>query len=297
MMREMNQKLTIWLKAPQLSPVVQLSVNPKEPIWPPTMPGNLKIPTTRSEVDKMKKDKAVETLASLGELVPPCWTAPEVKSKLKELLFKPQQEKAQDPFKGCGKWSLQACRDMADQWMIQYTVNENKGSLLRKLREEHLKTSTPVGTDYMQFGKHANLTYAEVLANHPGYAVWCKNTVGDESHWLLQRFVGWLSMEEVVQEPDPTLTPEQLQLANQMRGSSSASPVTPQGVPVPGTPENERVGHLENRMAQMMQAMQELHQHVTVMTRPAASNPGAGSENSFAMVYDQQQGGTPPQIN
>ena len=226
------------------------------------MPGNLKIPTTRSEVDKMKKDKAVEMLASLGELVPPCWTAPEVKSKLKELLFKPQQEKAQDPLKGCGKWSLQACRDMADQWMIQYTVNENKGSLLRKLREEHLKTSAPVGTDYMQFGKHANLTYAEVLANHPGYAVWCKNTVEDESHWLLQRFVSWLSMEEVDQEPDPTLTPEQPQLVNQM-----------------------------------MQAMQELHQHVTVMTRPAASNPGAGSENSFAMVYDQQQGGTPPQIN
>ena len=47
--------------------------------------------------------------------------------------------------------------------------------------------------NYMGFGKHAHLTYGQVLVNCPAYATWAIKTDQEkpEAHWRLRWFAKW----------------------------------------------------------------------------------------------------------
>ena len=73
---------------------------------------------------------------------------------------------------------------------------------IRLKRENHMQQSTPVGSDYLEFGKHGAKTYQEVLKLDPEYCRWTDHVEDQQSHWKLQRFSSWLTMQRVLQEPN-----------------------------------------------------------------------------------------------
>ena len=65
-----------------------------------------------------------------------------------------------------------------------------------------MQQSTPVGSDYLELGKHRAKMYQEVLKLDPGYCRWIDQVEDQQSHWKLKRFSSWLKMQRVLHEPN-----------------------------------------------------------------------------------------------
>ena len=79
---------------------------------------------------------------------------------------------------------------------IHFTEHTNRGSLMRKIREQVEAEKGGKSGSIMGFGKFSDMTYEEVAENHPAYARWARETVQEEgmaTSAKLRKFVTWLN--------------------------------------------------------------------------------------------------------
>ena len=64
----------------------------------------------------------------------------------------------------------------------------------------------PTGNDKMNFGQYRDLTYEEVMIQHPSYVVWAQKMVAEgDVCWRLARWIQWVNLEtQKPKSPQPT---------------------------------------------------------------------------------------------
>eukprot|EP00435_Cladocopium_sp_Y103_P028885 s1589_g7.t1 len=135
-------------------------------------------------------------LEQYGESPPSHWTVMQMKGRLAEL-------KASQAPGTTLKDKLTLLNKLAKkkaniyQYAVEQGVSVTENMTIAQIYavlEVHVTLETPaVSTDVMNFGKHQNATYMEVLMEHPSYVTWAKTTVAESSDtcWRLRRFVEW----------------------------------------------------------------------------------------------------------
>ena len=144
--------------------------------------------TTRAEL--------IHKLEMLGESPPSQWTVMQMKARLAEI-------KAGQETGTTLKDKMVVLNRMAKkkaniyQYALEKGVSVTESMTIAQIYavlEAHLTLETPaLGSDVMNFGKHQESTYMEVLVEHPSYVKWAKTTVMESSDtcWRLRRFVEW----------------------------------------------------------------------------------------------------------
>ena len=90
----------------------------------------------------------------------------ELKAMIKDMLFSDEDGQEQ-PLLGLAKMNRSPLADKARQVNIPIAESHTKGHSIRLKRENHMHQSAPVGSEYLEFGKHGAKTYQEVLKLDP----------------------------------------------------------------------------------------------------------------------------------
>ena len=175
-----------------------------------------------------KKEDLMKKLIDLGEAVPKSWTKAQVQARLLELdAENPQAESLLDQAMArlkkahrTGKQDL--INHMKRDLKMTMTGNETMTTLMQKGTEHIHKLYPSQACDYLQFGKHGDLTYGEVSQQDPAYVAWAVTTLQEgPSSWQLTRFATWAHKQAL----DKEVKQEQRQPQPQMSagGSSNSS--------------------------------------------------------------------------
>ena len=81
---------------------------------------------------------------------------------------------------------------LADQG-VHPSTNMTIAQLMNFGEKEITQRFEPTETEYVGFGKHGNLTYAQIVDQHPSYLTWATKEVqeSDDPGWRLVRLVRW----------------------------------------------------------------------------------------------------------
>lgn len=143
----------------------------------------------------MPKNKAewIALLTEMGEAVTDEWTIIQMKARYAEI--KPEVE-VMETLETQLKAMRQAARKKPElvHFMETLGMEANKNDTIAELvskTEKHLHAShEPVGTDKLNFGQHAQLTYQEVIEQKGSYLKWCRKTAAEgDANWRLLRLV------------------------------------------------------------------------------------------------------------
>ena len=229
------------------------------------------MPANRTAVDKLKKAEVIELLKELREPAPTAWTAEELRAKLKGALFSDQTEGPKKHLRRLGqktKVELQAiCEELgAPKSFLRHTTTHMlKGDLMVAVRAKVRELSTPMPGDTLDFGKHKEKTYKQVLEAHSQYCTWVKKAAATEDTpgRELTRFASWLNMlaagatpeaaaeDEKGSTPRPWPTPPQPNSGAASSSGSRAATSTKTGP----SPETEKI---RQELEQMKKAMADL---------------------------------------
>lgn len=147
------------------------------------------------------KASLIEKMLSYGEETPRSWTVLQIKARLSELkaerggppkpelkvkmidLNKAAKKKA-DLLEFASKLGLNVSNNMTIAQI--YALAEHKITL----------EVVPTGTDKMNFGQYRDLTYEEVMIQHPSYVMWAQKMVAEgDVCWRLARWIQWVNLE------------------------------------------------------------------------------------------------------
>ena len=232
---------------------------------------------------RLNKAQLREELVSLGENPPASWSKLELRARLQEIRLEEGIETVH------GK-----PRSRLEVMMKDLNVASKKKELLVKFVQEKLDMTVgsndsittlqskgvkkiyelvaPAPTDPLGFGKHADLTYSEVMLNIPDYCTWIKDTAKQNpvgSDYRLRRFAGWL---------------EENQAAG--TGSSWTMTRTPQArtkeapsLPRASTPSRASASREDQRkMEVMMETIQSLKKEIAEMKGEPVRKTAKGYE-------------------
>ena len=159
-------------------------------------------PMSRSDVDDLRKDECLQLMEQLGEAqLRRGVLVMELMAMIKDLLFSDEDGQEQ-PLLGLAKMNRSPLADKARKLNIPTAESHTKGHSIRLKRENHMQQSTPVGSDYLEFGKHGAKTYQEVLKLDPEHCWWIDKVEDQQSDFKLKRFSSWLTMQRVPEEPN-----------------------------------------------------------------------------------------------
>ena len=168
------------------------------------------MPSSRSAVDKLKRVEVQSFLKDLGVDYSEKWTAQELKALLKQTLFSSKDEDGpQRHLKKMASKTKAELMTLAEEIGAATTTHMLKGDVMRAIRHRVRDLSEPVASDNMMFGKYKEMTYHEVLKEHPSYCTWCKEAVRTEDsvNPNLKRFVTWLNSQEATGSGNPSEPP------------------------------------------------------------------------------------------
>ena len=152
-----------------------------------------------------RKMDLISKLQDLGEDVPTAWNTQQIKARLAEL--KTFQKEGQHALLKNQLTELnRAARKKATLVVyaqgleIPVRPNDTISVLYAKCEERITVATPPTGSDLVNFGKHSDKKYKEILEECPSYAEWILTTAdkNPESSWRLKRLAQWLkvTMEE-----------------------------------------------------------------------------------------------------
>ena len=171
-------------------------------------------PPQRGEIMALNKKTKAELpkmlLENFGEHAYARWTKAEIVTRIREL----QEAQGIDPWaKGKTRTPLreqvtQLNRHKKTKAMLTEYVGNELGMMLngnetmeqieyRAIREIY-RRANPSGEDPVGFGRHASLSYAEILREQPGYVAWVKKTAieSNEADPRLLRLAAWLENQK-----------------------------------------------------------------------------------------------------
>ena len=124
------------------------------------------------------------------------------------------------------------------------------------------------GRDVVGFGRHANLTYAELVQQFPRYAEWVTTShkETEETNPRLKRLAGWLMRATDVSEPvqRPMVTPDQQRLKLKIKGGYLTEPEveTPPAMAAASSGTSPYPAGQMELMATMMETMKSMQEEL-----------------------------------
>lgn len=158
-------------------------------------------------------------LEALGEKPPTVWTRAQLLARLEEVegpTFMEKKEKTVSPLrqaeielnKMARKKSLLQ-EHVRDKWNIPISGNETIDQLKVLGMKAAVKALPGHPTDHVGFGKHSDMTYIQVLTEHPDYCRWVVQTVQEGSTCDRCRRLGMWLMTPEAQEQTVEIKPEE----------------------------------------------------------------------------------------
>ena len=151
----------------------------------------------------VKKAELVEILAGLGETAPVKWTREQILLRIQEIeeetKVAPKDTKVIDEVQELRRALNKAARKKSDlqafctqQLGLELTMNETIEKLKVKAESVLAQKAPPRGDELMGFGKHAGLSFGQVMMNHHDYVSWAVQSYHEGPvNWRLERFVKW----------------------------------------------------------------------------------------------------------
>ena len=154
----------------------------------------------------VKKAELVEILAGLGETAPVKWTREQILLRIQEIeeetKVAPKDTKVTDEVQELRRALNKAARKKSDlqafctqQLGLELTMNETIEKLKVKAESVLAQKAPPRGDELMGFGKHAGLSFGQVMMNHHDYVSWAVQSYHEGPvNWRLERFVSGTSI-------------------------------------------------------------------------------------------------------
>ncbi|CAE7633802.1 RE1, partial [Symbiodinium sp. CCMP2456] len=179
------------------------------------------LPFPMPAMEKMNAKQLREAIGTFGEIPAESWNNSQLRHRLQELMTEQEEEWA-NPARRSKDTPLQQQikqlnrnkRKKADLQeyvakVLGLTVSENETMMQLETKAlDHLYANVEsCGRDAVGFGRHASLTYAELVQQYPRYTEWVKAThkETDETNPRLKRLAAWLlratDVSEAVQCP------------------------------------------------------------------------------------------------
>ncbi|CAE7649132.1 unnamed protein product [Symbiodinium sp. CCMP2592] len=164
-------------------------------------------PNTMGKIDRMTKPQLREAIETFGEYPAEAWTVAELRHRLLELVEEDEETWAktavddktplQQAIQKLNKYKQRKAtlQDYTENVLgVEVGPNETMSQIEQKTMNHLYLTTESSGRDIVGFGRHAALTYAEVLQTYPQYAEWVRQThmETDETNPRLKRFATWL---------------------------------------------------------------------------------------------------------
>ena len=232
---------------------------------------------------RLNKAQLREELENLGEPAPASWSKLELRTRLMEIRVeegietshgKPRSrlEVMMKDLNVASKKKELLVRFVQDQLELTVGSNDSVTTLQSKAVKRIYELVPPAPTDPLGFGKHADLTYSEVMLNIPDYCTWIKDTANQNpvgSDYRLRRFASWLTENQSAGTGSSwtmTRTPQA-----RARGSSNV-PKAP--VPSPGRASQDD----QKKMEAMMETIQALKKEIAEMKGEPVRKTAKGYE-------------------
>ena len=254
-------------------------------------------PVTKGAIEKMNKGMLQEHLHKLGEECPPQWSKAEIKARIYEIMDDLGEEipsgRTRPPLATMMTEMNKAARKKAD--LIQYaedklglmispnmTVRTIQNHAIRKIYD----LSPATGMDPVGFGRHASLTYEEIMQEWPDYCHWLLQTArenGKESDYRLQRLAGWLRNQSPKEKLYPTTKAKARSVTTQRSYPAASSEASED--------QNEKIRQLTEAMEVMKAQMAALTpEPPRKKAETSKSEEGVISPDSFSMISESGKG-------
>ena len=232
---------------------------------------------------RLNKAQLREELESLGETAPASWSKLELRTRLMEIRVeegidtthgKPRSrlEVMMKDLNVASKKKELLVRFVQDKLDLTVSSNDSVTTLQSKAVKRIYEVVAPAPTDPLGFGKHAELTYSEVMLNIPDYCTWIKDTATQNpvgSDYRLRRFATWLN------ENQSAGTGSSWTMTRTPMGRARGAPSVPKApTPSPGRSSKED----QKKMDAMMETIQALKQEIAEMKGEPVRKTAKGYE-------------------
>ncbi|CAE7864870.1 RE1 [Symbiodinium sp. KB8] len=238
-----------------------------------------------------------EMLSEHGETAPKRWSKVELLQRVEEVTgvdyTKPQKKEKSEYQMYVTALNQAATRKATLQTFCRKTLDMevNYNLTIAQLQKEALSViygkACPDPSDLVGFGRHSQLTYATVKAEHPQYSAWVIQTATEgQCNPRLRRLAGWLANVEVAGYPNEPTTPRKMTdntttpkvaASSKAASSSSAAVEDPNTVTVGTEVLTNLVQTIENLKEEMATLKGE-------RPRKKASGEDAESTTSFSLA-------------
>ena len=142
---------------------------------------------------------------------------------------------------------------------MKVSSNMTISQLISKGEEQIQSQFEPESNELVGFGKHGDMTYAQVMEQHPSYIQWVITTAreSDSPHWRLKRLAQWSSQQRSSQAVNRSSKTQ----AGNTKGSSSVgscSMVDPIDISTPPSSKGYKEQDVQKELAQIETMKQEL---------------------------------------
>lgn len=152
----------------------------------------------------LSKEVLTQKIKDLGETPPSQWSRAQLEARWTELkeekgvTTQEFQKSLMTRLHQASKKKINLQHFIQNELQLEISGNETIPVLLTMGNKAILMNLVATGTDVLGFGKYAQDSYATVLQNDKAYVEWCIKTASEESvNWRMERFLAWVSQEEV----------------------------------------------------------------------------------------------------
>lgn len=174
------------------------------------------------------KAALIEKMLSYGEETPKSWTVLQIKARLSELKAerggppKPELKVKMIDLNKAAKKKADLL-EFASNMGLTVSNNMTIAQIYALAESKITQEVVPVASDKMNFGQYRDLTYEEVMIQHPSYVTWAQKMVAEgDVCWRLARWIRWVEMELTKPKPTPSPTKSKMIPPGVQRGYTTA---------------------------------------------------------------------------
>ncbi|CAE7627786.1 unnamed protein product [Symbiodinium sp. CCMP2456] len=191
-------------------------------------------------MDKMSKTHLRAAISTFGEIPAESWNVAELRHRLRELMDEqetqwalPPGSKRATPLQQQIKQLNKNNKKKAD--LVEYmekvlnlpvSANETMAQMEKRAMDHLYNTVQSTSLDVVGFGRHASLTYADLVRDYPQYVAWVKQThrETDETNIRLKRLATWLLRATDVSDPVIRTPPNNNRMVLKVKGGYVTEP-------------------------------------------------------------------------
>ena len=163
-------------------------------------------------MDRCTKEEMIKMLAEVGEHVPDNWTKPQIRHRLEgvyqargldvDAAFKKQKTPLRSKIiqlNTASRKKAELVKLLQEEFMMEVNPHQTVKQLQAKGLDYIYENTACSPEDQVSFGRHAQMTYAELRSSYPQYCDWVMKTSREEKECSihLRRLAMWLEQEKM----------------------------------------------------------------------------------------------------